>query len=177
MPAHSLDLTFAPQDDSVFRGRWQALRAAGLPSLADHRGAFNAPHITVLAASRIPADVLERARAHFSDTLPQPLPLNGVVVLGSGPFVLAEHVIAPPEMHAMVEQWQRLVDGGSHRLRPWTPHVTLAKRLSASQVGRALGVLQGRPAPATVTATELRRWDPEQKTSTREASAPPRPPG
>lgn len=169
MPAHSLDLTFAPQDDSVFRDRWQALRAAGLPSLADHRGAFNAPHITVLAAARIPADVLDRARAHFSDALPLPLALNGVVVLGSGPFILAEHVIAPPEMHGIVGQWQRRVDGNSRWLRPWTPHVTLAKRLSASQVGRALGVLHDRPAPTTVTATELRRWDPEQKTSTREA--------
>lgn len=169
MPAHSLDLNFAPQDDSVFRDRWQALRAAGLPSLADHRGASNAPHITVLTASRIPADVLERVRAHFAVALPLPLTLNGVVVLGSGPFVLAEHVIAPPEMHSLVEGWQRLVDGGSQRLRPWTPHVTLAKRLSASQVGRALAVLQDRPAPTTVTATAMRRWDPERKTSAREA--------
>ena len=169
MPAQSLDLNFAQQDDSVFRDRWQALRTADLPSLADHRGAFNAPHITVLTASRIPADVLERARAHFAAALPMQLTLSGVVVLGSGPFVLAEHVIAPPEMHGIVEEWQRLVDGGSQRLRPWTPHVTLAKRLSALQVGRALGVLQDRPAPATVTATALRRWDPEQKTSTREA--------
>jgi hypothetical protein len=42
----------------------------------------------------------------------------------------------------------------------WTPHLTLARRLPADQVGRVLEVLQ--PAAERDMLLEvLRRWDPE----------------
>lgn len=163
MPAHSLDLVLSPASDDLIRSRWAALHAAGLPSLATHRGASNAPHITALSTPALPEHVLDRAREVFSTLLPCSVDVAGLLILGHGPFVLAESVIVPPEVTEAVRELERIAAEYRPQARPWVPHLTLGKRLSAAQVGRALGLLSAMPAPRTVEITGLRRWDPDQR--------------
>ena len=163
MPAHSLDLVLAPEHDRAIRARWNALHDAGLPSLATHRGSSNAPHVTVLAAPDFEDAILERARSLFRPVLPGALPVTGLTVLGSGPFVLAEALAVPPALHTAVGELRRMCGGDD---RPWVPHVTLSKRLDAAAVGRALEVLSGVAPPQALEAVALRRWDPDRRKAT-----------
>ncbi|RKQ37028.1 2'-5' RNA ligase family protein [Kocuria tytonis] len=162
MPAHSLDLVLTAADDALIRARWSALQDAGLPSLAAHRGASNAPRLTVVTAPAFSEDVLERTRALFTGLLPCSLPVPGLTLLGSGPYVLAQSLAAPSDLVAAVEELQRLTADPARPPRPWAPHVTLAKRLDAAAVGRALEVLDDVAAPGTLEVTALRRWDPQR---------------
>ncbi|RLY94315.1 2'-5' RNA ligase family protein [Kocuria tytonicola] len=163
MPAHSLDLVLAPEHDRAVRARWDALREAGLPSLATHRSSSNAPHLTVLAAPDFEEAVLERARSLVRPLLPCPLPVTGLTVLGSGPFVLAEALAVPPDLHTAAAELRRMCGGDD---RPWVPHVTLAKRLDAAGVGRALEVFSDVAPPQALEAVALRRWDPDRRETT-----------
>lgn len=165
MPAHSLDLVLSPEHDRAVRTRWDALHEAGLPSLATHRSSSNAPHVTVLTAPGFEDAVLERARSLFRPVLPDALPVTGLTVLGSGPFVLAEALAVPPALHTAVAELRRMSGGDD---RPWVPHVTLATRLDAAAVGRALEVLSGVAPPRALEAVALRRWDPDRRETTTE---------
>ena len=163
MPAHSLDLVLSPVSDELIRTRWAALHEAGVPSLATHRGASNAPHITALSSPMLPAEVLERSRELFSTLLPCSADIPGFLVLGHGPFVLAEAAIVPPGVAQAALELGRLVAGAHASARPWVPHLTLGKRLTAAQVQRALEVLGSVPALPSVEITGLQRWDPDQR--------------
>ncbi len=48
---------------------------------------------------------------------------------------------------------------------PWTPHVTIALRLTAEQLGAAVAAL-GRIDPLDAPAAGIRRWDPRDRTVT-----------
>ncbi|MGK4217320.1 2'-5' RNA ligase family protein [Kocuria marina] len=163
MPAHSLDLVLSPASDDLIRSRWAALHEAGLPSLATHRGASNAPHLTALSAPSMPEHVLDRSRELFSELLPCSVDVPGLLVLRHGPFVLAESVIVPPGVTEAVRELERIAAESRPQARPWVPHLTLGKRLTAAQVGEALDVLADVPTPRTVEVTGLRRWDPEHR--------------
>ena len=163
MPAHSLDLVLAPEHDRAVRARWDALHAAGLPSLTTHRSSSNAPHLTVLSAPGFENAVLQDARELLRPLLPILLPVAGLTVLGSGPFVLTEALAVPPGLHTAAAELRRMCGGEN---RPWIPHVTLAARLDATAVGRALEVLSDVPAPRALEAVALRRWDPDRRETT-----------
>ncbi|WP_270239208.1 2'-5' RNA ligase family protein [Kocuria marina] len=163
MPAHSLDLVLSPASDDLIRSRWAALHGAGLPSLATHRGASNAPHITALSTPALPEHVLDRSRELFSTLLPCSVDVAGLLILGHGPFVLAESVIVPSGVTGAVRELERIAAESRPQARPWVPHLTLGKRLTAAQVGEALDVLADVPTPRTVEVTGLRRWDPEHR--------------
>ena len=45
----------------------------------------------------------------------------------------------------------------------WSPHVTLARRITADQVGPALAALDGAPAELTAAVRQARRWDGDRK--------------
>lgn len=169
MPLHSLDLVLSPAHDALIRERWDALERAGLPSLARHRGSSNAPHVTVLSATHFEESVLQRARELFGPLLPCALPVTGLVVLGRGPWVLAEALAAPAAVLTAVEDFRALQTGNPEEPRPWVPHVTLAKRMDAPAVARALEVLGATPAPDALEVTALRRWNPELWETTVEA--------
>ena len=50
---HALELIPDAAGESAVRRDWQALRDAGLPSMLDHTGASNTPHVTVIAVPGI----------------------------------------------------------------------------------------------------------------------------
>ncbi|WEO78586.1 2'-5' RNA ligase family protein [Cryobacterium sp. SO2] len=169
----SIELTFDLATEAAFTAEWAALQDAGLPNLGRHQGASNRPHLTLAAGPAL--EIKDALQAVFGPdpqragaVLPVDLRVSGVVLFraGSGRFVLARPVVmtrALLELHRAVLE---LAPGAVELTQPdrWTPHVTLARRLSADQVTEALAVL-GEP-PAVGSCVAARFWNGETKTLT-----------
>lgn len=166
--AHSLELLFDPAGDAAIRGIWRRLAEAGLPSAASVTAPSNRPHVTLLAATRIPADVDDVLRG-----LPLPLPVPCVVgaplVFGGSRRTLARLIVPSAALLDLHEQVYRAVrphlDGEPYpHCLPghWTPHATLGRRISAEQAGVALAV-DGVGTDLTATLVGLRRWDSDNR--------------
>lgn len=159
MADYALELSFDADGDAAVRACWQALAAAGLPSQADNsRGMENAPHLSLAVAREIPLAVKERAAEHLSTLLPTPLNVHGTVLFGAGSKVTLALVAEPN-----VEVAQRVYDLRAKipalRHPVWTPHITLARRLSRGDVPAALAAVDV-VRPRKVRANRMRWWDP-----------------
>lgn len=157
-----------PDDDidAAVRGDWQRLIVAGLPSAGRHPSETNRPHVTVAVRDDLPDDAVSRLTA-LGTELPAACRLGGAVVFPARDrFVLARPIVmtaalmrfhaevvgligAPPEDYAVTAQDR------------WTPHVTLARRMTAEQVGQALAVVGAASLDGRFSG--LRLWDAEQK--------------
>jgi hypothetical protein len=151
----SIELTFDPTTDAAVRADWSALAEAGLPSLASHTSASNRPHISVAVGPDLDPGAGEAFRV-----LPVELRFAGYVTFTPrrGVHVLARSVIvsrALLDLHASVHA---ALSGALDITLPdrWTPHVTLARRLTPEQLARALTVL---PAASDGLVTGARLWD------------------
>ncbi|WP_445443963.1 2'-5' RNA ligase family protein [Clavibacter sp. km1a] len=186
MSAGSLELTLDAASDAAVRASWRDLADAGLPSLADHASDTNRPHVTLLAAEGLGGSA-DAAVREIAASYPLPvLQLGGLVVFGVPPrgLVLARQVVVDAALldlharvHAAVDRATdeaRAVDpdaGPAAEVIPhtrpgsWTPHVSLALRLTAEQLGAAVAAL-GRIEPLDAPAAGLRRWDPRDRTTT-----------
>lgn len=163
MPDHAFELSFDAAGDTAVVAQWEALRAAGLPSQADHRSMTNAPHLTLVAATPISAELVEPAVSLLAPLLPTELRLRGLVLLGTGPRVTLAHLVEPsPAVAAATARLRALVPALRHPV--WMPHLTLARRVPRRRVPEALEVVAATPAPDVVTATRLRWWDPDSGT-------------
>lgn len=161
MPDHALELSFDEESAAAVVAQWEALRAAGLPSQADHRSMTNAPHLTIAAAAGIDAGVVPVAADLVRPLLPAPVHLRGLLLLGDGPRVTIAHLVEPDAALArVVDHVRTQVPQLRHPV--WTPHVTLARRVPRRRVPAALEVLQQAPAPRALTCDRLRWWDPDQ---------------
>ncbi|MGL5819196.1 MAG: 2'-5' RNA ligase family protein [Phycicoccus sp.] len=167
---HHLDLLPDAGTDAWLREQWSTLAVAGLPSLANHRSASNRPHLTLTMTQEWPGPDAAGAARATAGSLPLTTGLGGLLVLGSEPFVLAHAVVATEPLLAL----QRAVATGcgapaTEHVRPgtWVPHLTLAVRMTAAQVGAALPLVAGgrHPAPArAVTFVGVRHWDSVSRT-------------
>lgn len=186
----SLELTFDDETDDAVRTDWHRLAAAGLPSLASHTAPSNRPHITLAAGPALADSAAAPPPPSSSAPPPTPsappsaqldhpesaelvrgLPLDirfGAVVLfpaGADRFVLARSIVVSRQLLELHAAAHRVVTGSLDTSLPdrWTPHVTIARRLSAEQVARALlelgDIRLGR-------CSELRWWDGDTKTVT-----------
>lgn len=161
---------------------WRALADAGLPSLADHAGATNRPHVTLLAAEALGGSADEAVRAAAASAPLPTLRLGGLVVFGVPPrgLVLARQVVVDEALLALHGRIHAAVDATPAdpgddaepaavvpHTRPgsWTPHVSLALRLTAEQLGAAVAAL-GRIDPLDAPVAGVRRWDPRDRTTT-----------
>lgn len=170
---HSIELLLDDDRDASIRAQWLALMEAGLPSLARHRSASNAPHVTLVARTTIDGSQDPAVRPWASE-LPLPFHFGGLLVFGraSGSLVLARAVVADARIlrfHARVHEAMGTPAGDVPHTLPgeWTPHVTLASRLTTVQVGAALATLGDVPTPDGGSFTALRRWDSDERTITR----------
>lgn len=166
-PSHALELVLTPADDAQVRSRWGALEAAGVASLARHRGSTHRPHLTVASSPHAPGEqVLAAALELWAPLLPLPLEVSGLVLLGGRRLTIAELVAAPLSARraqaVLAQQWE-----GADQ-RPWVPHVSLAARLTVDDAGAALSALADDrwASPAveggrTLTVRGLRWWDPQ----------------
>jgi hypothetical protein len=139
---------------------WQALKDASLPSQLDHRGSTNTPHVTVVAAPRLPSD--ERAVELLAPLLPVRVRAAGILLLGGPRVTVARAVDVDDAVVAAVLTLRAGVPDPQHR--GWLPHVTLGRRLPRASAAAALDVLGW--ADTELVLTGLRRWDPEAGTVT-----------
>ncbi|WP_409484145.1 hypothetical protein [Arsenicicoccus dermatophilus] len=160
MPLHSLELVLTPVDDARVRADWEALARVG-PSQAQHRGATNAPHATVLSTPGIAAAQEQLAAAAWGPALPARVRVVGLVALGRGPFTLAWLLSPDASVVAAAQRCRREV--GDAFDGAWLPHVTLARRVPAPALPAAVEVMAARPC-AELTIAGLRRWDPDTAT-------------
>ncbi|MGN0062917.1 MAG: 2'-5' RNA ligase family protein [Nocardioides sp.] len=161
MPDHALELSFDDASTAAVESQWEALRAAGLPSQADHRSMTNAPHLTLVAASPIAPGVVAPAIELVGPLLPARLSVRGLLVLGHGPRVTLAHLVEPDAaLAAVTAELRALVPGLRHPV--WTPHVTLARRVPRRRVAEALEVLADAPPVRELVADRLRWWDPDE---------------
>lgn len=164
MADFAIELSLSEPDEAVVVAQWEALRAAGLPSQADHRTMTNSPHCCLVVARALPADIAALAAVLLGPLLPTPLAVRGLLVLGEGPRVTLAHLVEPtPDVAAAVARVRRaaVTAGAPVRHPVWTPHVTLARRVPRTRVPDAWAALAAAPAPRTLTATRLRWWDPD----------------
>ena len=163
----SIELLPDAATESHIRGEWQRLMVAGLPSQGRHSGASNRPHITLGVAGRLTAEQEIDVAAAVLGRLPCPLRLSGLLVFGSGPFVLTRAVVPTVELLEVQQRVARILPGqvGSFDQQSpgaWSPHITLGRRLDARQLAAALTTLQ------TIDelvghAVAARRWDGDRK--------------
>ncbi|MDA3803447.1 MULTISPECIES: 2'-5' RNA ligase family protein [unclassified Clavibacter] len=166
---------------------WRALADAAVPSLADHAGATNRPHVTLLAAHGLVGSADDAVRAIAASAPLPTLRLGGLLVFGVPPrgLVLARQVVVDEALLALHGRIHAAVDASLVRPGPdgadadaepvevvphtrpgsWTPHVSLALRLTAEELGRAVDAL-GRLDPVAAPVAGLRRWDPRDRTTT-----------
>ncbi|WP_055475858.1 2'-5' RNA ligase family protein [Gordonia sp. HS-NH1] len=179
--AHSLELLLDDSSDQQVRAEWAALATAGLPHQGRVASATNRPHVTLVAASRIDPQA-DAALAGVAMRLPVGMRLGAPIVFGAGTrSTLARLVVPSSELLSVHAQVCRLsadfVESGQAGASAtpgsrgsafahtspgqWTPHVTLARRMDAEQLVRALAVLDPR-AEIVGEFTALRRWDPDE---------------
>ena len=160
VPDHALELSFASSSAAAVVAQWEALKAAGLPSQADHRSMTNAPHLTLAAAVGIEETVVRVARETVGPMLPARIGLRGLVLFGQGARVTIAHLVEPD--HALAAAVARIRALVPHLAHPvWTPHVTVARRVPRRLVPTALTVLHATDAPRELVADRLRWWDPD----------------
>ncbi|WP_460512763.1 2'-5' RNA ligase family protein [Frigoribacterium salinisoli] len=171
---HSIELLLDASTDAAVRDQWQVLRAADLPTQADHQGATNAPHVT-LAARPLFDDSADERLGEVLAALPLPVDLGALVVFGAPPrgLVLARLVVVTTallDLHAHVHDALGAAVGDARHTTPghWTPHVTLAHRMTPEQLSRALQALDDADGAALEGATlsSGRRWDGTAKVVT-----------
>ena len=165
MPLHSVEGTFDAATDTAVRSEWAALADAGLPSQARHTGATNAPHVTLALAGGVPEAALADIVRALAGRDGVPVRLGPLLVLGARRFALARLVVPSVALLRLHEAVAAAVVGlpdVPEQVLPgrWTPHVTIARGLTPSQVAEALGVL-GRVPPLDGAVESVRRWDPD----------------
>jgi 2'-5' RNA ligase len=154
---HAIELLPDDAGCDVVRRDWQALRDAGLPSQLDHRGATNSPHVTVIAAPALDAADEQRARELVAALLPVQVRVGGIGLLGGRRVSLVRLLDVPDDLVRAVLDLRSGTAEVQHV--GWLPHVTLARRMSRTDVPAALEVLGHEDDVMTVAG--LRRWDPE----------------
>ena len=158
----SIELLLDEATEAAVRAEWDALAAAGLSSLAAHTAASNRPHITLIArTSAVLPSVRTAARAR-----PLALTLGAPVLFGTGERrVLARSVIPTAPLLALHRATHDAAGPGEdlpHTLPgSWTPHVTLARRVSEASVWHALSLVGGE---LSGMAGGMRRWDAASRT-------------
>lgn len=166
----SLELLFDATTEAALRAEWDALTDAGLPSSARNVSPSNRPHVTVAVAREGLDRSLDAVGAAVGDLLPMPVTIGGLLLFPSPRgAILSRPVVVS---RTLLELHVRVVDAVSGtaavletaRVDAWTPHATIARRLSPEQVGVAAGILARRDRSATAEA--LRLWDSDTRTVT-----------
>jgi hypothetical protein len=155
---HALELVPDEAGRDAVRRDWQALHDAGLPSMLDHTGPTNTPHITVVSAPELTDDAVDVARARLGALLPVSARVAGLLLLGGERLTIARAVDLPDDVvrRALAVR----VQVPDHQHDGWLPHVTLARRVPRSEAQRVIDLLGH--ADLELRLTELRRWDPER---------------
>lgn len=162
--AQSVELLLDPHTEQRIRGEWDLLGDAGLST--ERRAApsgSHRPHITLYAAATISVEA-DRALPSLVQDLALDVRLGACMFFSSPTtdrFVLVRQVVASTALLELQRRVAQLCGGGfddHFGAGSWTPHVTLARRLTAVQGAGALELL-GSVGDHDGRVTRCRRWD------------------
>ncbi|WP_049822571.1 2'-5' RNA ligase family protein [Arthrobacter sp. H41] len=158
----SVELLLDPSGEHAVLEDWRALEDLDLPNQSRHASSSNSPHLTLLAAARIDAGH-DAGLASAVQGLPYALATAGLLVFPTKhKYVLARQVVPSPEMirlHQRIWSVHAAADPAPNTAPGrWTPHITLARGLSAEQLGQAVAAVARRELPP-LSAVAARRWD------------------
>lgn len=162
----SLELLLDDTLDADVRREWQMLVDADLPSQARHTGASNRPHITLAVADEL-EDLDSRIDNEYLAS-EFPVRLGAFVVFRGKRATLARLVVPSRKLLDLHSRIGHLV-GDAEGVRShtaagkWTPHVTLARRLTRVELTEALLRLDAVQPDLLGSTSALRRWDGEEK--------------
>ncbi|MFW0787605.1 2'-5' RNA ligase family protein [Gordonia sp. CPCC 206044] len=168
---HSLELLLDADTDALIRQEWERLAALGLANQGHIRAGTNRPHVTLLAAEQITTSA-DAALTPVSTRLPIPMTVGAPVLFGPATRLTLARLVVPStellSVHAQVTRLSadHLGDGPAmphSATGRWTPHITLARRLDASQMSRVLEAIDPR-SEITGAFVGLRHWDGDAKT-------------
>ncbi|WP_134765917.1 2'-5' RNA ligase family protein [Nocardioides sp. 1609] len=159
---HALELVPDAAGDAAVRADWQRLRDAGLPSMLDHRGTTNAPHVTVVAVPAIADPDEARAVDLLGALLPLTVRASGLALLGGVQVTVARLLDVDDAVVRAVLDLRASMATSPERHRGWLPHVSLARRVPRERTQEVVDALG--PGEVALTLTTLRRWDPEAGT-------------
>lgn len=142
------------------RALWDALEAAGIPSLRDLTHRRHVPHISLAVADQL--DPARVASALAGLPAPPPLPLEFPYagqfvgrVLWLGPAPSAALLTHHATVHTRLAAAGIDVDELYHPGR-WVPHCTLSMRVPRPLIGEAVRLcLEVLPIPATLTTAAV----------------------
>jgi 2'-5' RNA ligase len=157
---HSIELLLDVDTESVIRRGWKALSDSGLRSPPP----TSRPHVTMIVADGISPDVDDRLSAVLQ-RLPVPCVIGAPMVFGRSPFILVRSVVPSMELLQLQAEVNRICTtylepaaAPNTAVGQWTPHVTLARRVDASQLSRAL-TIRNTTRDIRGSVVGLRRWD------------------
>jgi 2'-5' RNA ligase len=157
---HSVELLFDPDTEMATRRVWEALSDAGLRS----PGQNSRPHMTLVVAESISPDV-DELLIPATGRLPLPCRIGAPMVFGESRFTLVRLVVPTAELLTLQAEVYRicvpyLKPGSASNTVPgqWTPHVTMARRVDAPQLARAV-TIRKLAREVTGRIVGLRRWD------------------
>ena len=157
----SVEVLLDPESEARVRSQWEALEAAGIPSLALHTSESNRPHLTLLAGPELtppPPGAL--------GPLPATVDLGAVLLFPhAGRFVLAWGAVRSSALDTLHARATELMPGAVPTSLPdaWTPHISISRRLRPEQLSQAVPLL-GEPFP--VGLASIRFWNGDTKTIT-----------
>lgn len=170
--AQSVELLLDLAADDSVRAAWARLADAGLPSERRRTPSeHHCPHLTLFAGEVLHPEtdsVLPSAVAG----LDLALIVGGPLVFGPrgrrGEYVLTRQVVPSLELLELQRRVALMCAAdptGQFGPGRWSPHVTLARRVSADQVARSLTLLSQDGADLPVRVTACRRWDGAARTA------------
>lgn len=161
--AQSVELTFDTIADRAVTDQWRQLAAAGLPSAERPQPSeHHRPHLTLFAGDHISA-AAEAELPGLLAGLDLDLRIGSVLLFGPrrNTYVLVRQVIGSVELLTLQQRIAQLCGANPYgQFGPglWSPHVTLARRIAAAQIGPALTVL-GAADEVSTSVRDCRRWD------------------
>ena len=161
---HSVELVFDPDTEGAIRHIWDGLAHAGIPSQAP----ASRPHAT-LTVARLIDPAVDELLSPLAARFPLPCRIGAPLLFGRSQLILTRLVVPTAELLDVHAEAYRLCvshqsPGPMANSLPgqWTCHVTLARRVDGSQLGRALRIA-GRPSEIPGQLVGLRRWDGNTK--------------
>ena len=164
----SVELLLDAAADAEIRAQWARLGDAGLPTARRAEPSpHHAPHLTLWAGDSVSTET-DAALPGLFRALDLEVVIGSLMLFGPrrGAYVLVRQV---PVSAALIDLQQQVAvlcqadPRGQFGDGRWSPHVTLARRLAAAQVGPALAALDGSPAELTAAVRQARRWDGDRK--------------
>ncbi len=155
----TVELLCDPALDGLVRAAWQRLHAAGLPSLATHSGATNAPHVTLGTAETLP-DL-----GFLGAALPVPVRVAELVFFEGKAGAAAWRLESPPLVSLQADVWRALGGVGNplHAPDAWVPHLSLARRVPPSRRADVARAVDGLAAAEGLLVT-ARSFDTAART-------------